>query len=94
MLTACAFLADQRGRRFRFLAERGVPPKYVWLSRQLVLLVPTVVVLPVLLFFMYGLAPERWIPGTNQSVRYTGTALTYVFGYVVIAFAVGQLCSM
>ena len=30
-----AFLADQRRRSFRFLADRGVPPKYVWLSRQL-----------------------------------------------------------
>lgn len=34
LLGVCTFLADQRGRSFRALADRGVPPRYVWLSRQ------------------------------------------------------------
>ena len=35
LLGLCTFLPDQWGRSYRFLADRGVPPKYVWLSRQL-----------------------------------------------------------
>ena len=52
---ALAFLPDQWGRSYRFLADRGVPPKYVWLSRQLttvlapILLVAVILVVAILL---------------------------------------------
>ena len=37
-LGLCVFLGDDRQGRVHFLSDRGVPPKYVWLSRQSVLL--------------------------------------------------------
>jgi hypothetical protein len=54
LLGSCVFLADQQHRQFRFLAEQGVRPRYVWLSRQLVWIIPllllTAAVLPLPLF--------------------------------------------
>ena len=35
LLGSSVFLADQMGCRFRFLAEHGVSPRLVWLSRQI-----------------------------------------------------------
>lgn len=35
LLGSIAFLFDQHGHAYRFLADRGVRPGYVWLSRQL-----------------------------------------------------------
>ena len=36
LLGCCVFLADQHNAGYRFLAERGVPPRWVWASRQIV----------------------------------------------------------
>ena len=94
LLGVCAFLPDQWGRGYRFLADRGVPPRYVWLSRQVVALAPAAVVLPVLLYFAYFLAPEEWSPATWQIIRHPRVAISYVFGYVVLSMAAGQLWSM
>ena len=50
LLGSSVFLADQTGCRFRFLAEHGIPPRLVWLSRQirglLVMLLGLLLVLP------------------------------------------------
>ena len=94
LLGACAFLPDQWDRGYRFLSARGVSPKYVWLSRQLVALVPMALILSALLFFAYFLAPDSYTPGTGELVRRPMWTLAYVSGYVVLGYAVGQLCSM
>src|SRR5262249_54815074 len=31
---SCVFLSDQEQRRYKFFAEHNVPPRLVWLSRQ------------------------------------------------------------
>ena len=50
LLGSVVFLADQTGCRFRFLAEHGIPPRLVWLSRQirglLIMLLGLLLVLP------------------------------------------------
>ncbi len=35
LMGACVFLPDQERRHFRFFVEHNVPPRYVWLTRQL-----------------------------------------------------------
>ena len=81
LLGASVFLADQTGCRFRFLAEHGVPPRLVWLSRQIrgvaVMLLGLLLLLPPVV----GIRPER-------------EAVGYLVGFVVVAYASGQLCSM
>ncbi|HUT90508.1 MAG TPA: ABC transporter permease [Thermoguttaceae bacterium] len=86
---ASVFLGDQRRRGFRFLTERGVSPRQLWLSRQLVWAVPvllwTVLILPVSL-----------LPAAAHSGP-PGEALVLVaaaFGFLVLAYPAGQLSSM
>jgi len=79
LMGACVFLADQSRSRFRFLAERGVEPKLVWLSRQLVWFVPTVVGAAALV------AP---IPAFQEPVA------LILFGYAILGYACGQFFSM
>jgi hypothetical protein len=78
LMGACVFLADQSRSRFRFLAERGIEPRPVWLSRQLVWFVPLVVGAIALL------SPVA--PGTVQ--------FGIFFGYTVLGYACGQFFSM
>ena len=35
LMGACVFLSDQERHHFRFFVEHNVPPRYVWLTRQL-----------------------------------------------------------
>ncbi len=85
---ACVFLGDQRRRGFRFLAERGVGPGYVWLSRHLIWMVPTVVC--TILVSAAALPPEAWAaPSALMLGRYVGTVL----GFVILAYSSGQLFS-
>lgn len=56
LIGSSVFLGDQHGRRFRFFAEQGVRPRYVWLSRQMVWITPllllTAAVVPLSLLFL------------------------------------------
>ena len=95
LLGVCTFLADQRRRSYRVLADRGVPPKYVWLSRQLVALLPVAFVLPVVLMVAAANASEIYLPSESGSyVRDTMGTVTCVLAQFVAAVAVGQFCSM
>ena len=90
----CAFSPDQNGRSFRFLTDRGVPPKTIWLSRQLVMLLPIILLLPLLLYAACCCTPREWSPLTQQDNPQYATAILYVFGYVVLGVALGQMMSM
>jgi len=79
LMGACVFLADQSHGMFRFLAERGVAPKYVWLSRQVVWFLPLAV------GTLAVAAPVR-----PEELEWTGALL----GYVTVAYACGQFFSM
>ena len=86
---ASVFQGDQRRRGFRFLTERGVSPRQIWLSRHVVWAVPvllwTVLILPVSLL---PAAAHSAPPGEGAIL--IATAL----GFLVLAYPAGQLCSM
>ena len=99
-----AFLPDQWGRSYRFLADRGVPPKYVWLSRQLmtvfapILLLAAILVAAILLAtFLLPMIPRaepREFENVTKTVFMLGYTILGVFGYFVLCLAAGQFCSM
>ena len=107
LLGLCAFHADQWRRGYRFLADRGVPPKYVWLSRQLVAFGPPLLLLAglllVVLIVVTLLLPSplysnylHWGRSLEiyERVYAFGYSLLVVVGYVVLGISVGQLASM
>ncbi len=94
LLGASVFLADQSGCRFRFLTERGVPPRLVWLSRQIRgLSVLLLGLLLVLLLFIGILATERGGP-SHEVMQAIVMAIESLLGFAVVAYACGQLCSI
>ena len=101
LLGLCVFLSDHREGRLRLLSNCGVPPKYVWLSRQSVLLPLSILTIPVFLllaiFFAWGAYLFAWgahLPGHHEYFLYYGAACAVAFGYMVLGIAAGQLCSM
>ena len=106
LMGSCVFLADQQGYSFRFLADRGVPPRYVWLSRQFGALaagvfssIAILVALALLLVVAFwapkhpytGYATEPLILSEVSQVLALGLALLC---YLVVGITAGQLCSM
>ena len=107
LLGLCAFHADQWRRGFRFLADRGVPPRYVWLSRQLIAFGPPALLLLVWLLAMFLIAllvlPNPVVIGSLYWVKPSelyaglgeiGECILTVLGYAVLGITVGQLASM
>jgi ABC-type transport system involved in multi-copper enzyme maturation permease subunit len=80
------FFADQSGSRFRYLTEHGIPPRLVWLSRQIrglaILLVALVLILP----------PTIGVLGFGQTGGVHVVAC--LLGAMAGAYACGQLASM
>ena len=93
-LGLCVFVGDDRKGGVGFLSERGVPPKYVWLSRQSVLLALAALTLPVFLLLAFFLAPVTFSEARLELIRHSADTCTFVFCYVVVAVAAGQFCSM
>ena len=103
---ASVFMADQRQRSFRFLTERGVGPRYVWIGRHAVWILAVLswailLVLPWVVFpaltWMVRLA-SAWDSHTYGPMQRVSMEFTFLGGgcfvYVVCAYTVGQLCSM
>lgn len=101
LLGVYAFRVDQRGASYRFLADRGVPPRMVWLSRQLVwlcLVALGTMVFLLLLATIWAKAPDLnparspWRAETSFDLPlfHVGRVLLLV----VLACALGQFCSM
>ena len=96
-----AFRAEQEGCRFRFLADRGIAPWAVWLSKQLVWLPLTIVAAaPFMLMFII-------VDVSNNSLQYPGWLLREIRTHnvdvnvralalvcVCLNYAVGQFFSM
>jgi hypothetical protein len=102
LMGACVFLADQRRHGYRFLAQHGARPTHVWLSRHLVwaaavLLLATAVVL---LLATAVISETTTVPLADllqwRSPDATEILVGFVClsGFVVLAYASGQLCSM
>jgi hypothetical protein len=98
LIGSFTFLGDQRRRYYRFLAERGIGPRIVWLGR----LWPWLVIAPCL-FGILTLLVIRFIPifydwpwepwqKVTSSIIF-GT-ISYLAGYLVLSICAGQLCSM
>jgi hypothetical protein len=79
LMGACVFLADQSHGSFRFLAERGISPKSIWLSRQAVWFIPL------------GVGALA-IAAPVKSEELASSPL--MLGYVILAYASGQFFSM
>ena len=102
LLGLIAFHADQWKRGYRFLADRGVPPKYVWLSRQLLCWGSVAAALPALLAAALFLAPtviDSCIQNVGEGealpvAQLIATTCTVVIGYLILSVAVGQFLSM
>ena len=88
LLGSSLFLADQMGCRFRFLAEHGIPPRLVWLSRQIRGVVILLLVLLLVLPPMVGLIAAHH-PSENLLF-----GIECVVGFAIVAYACGQFCSM
>jgi MFS family permease len=93
LLGSSVFLADQTGCRFRFLAERGIPPRLVWLSRHirgllvmllgLLLMLIAIIASGFITTIMQGRQVEDWLLITECAL-----------GFAVVAYCCGQFCSM
>ena len=94
-------------RGYRFLADRGIPPKYVWLSRQSIAFGPPLLVLAALLLAGVFLATlflpnPLYFPRSHGApllelyagILVSGYSFFAVFGYLVLGITVGQLASM
>jgi len=81
LIGVCVFLPDTHAGKVRFLAERGVRASAVWLSRHLVWLGTSVVLLGITLAAVYAM--DREVEPLPWLVAYTG-----------IAYCTGQLFSM
>lgn len=79
LLGSWVFAADQHQKRFRFLAERGVEPNCVWLSRHVVAGVPLAIGTLALLC---------------PTDAHDDTPVLYLFGYAFVGYACGQFFSM
>ena len=104
---ASVFMADQRRRSFRFLTQRGVSARHVWIGRQVVWILAVacgtmLLVLPWVVFPVVS-----WLVELQETARYgeaydpmQDTAVKFAFlggmcfAHVMGAYAAGQLCSM
>jgi len=101
LLGACAFLPDQWGRNFRFLADRGVRPKHVWWSRQLAIFLPLLLSAAFLFFIALAFHTghnlfnfHRFHYSAVDAAAIIFGLVVGIFGYAIVAVAAGQFCSM
>lgn len=79
---ACVFLPDQENRNYRFFVEHNIPPRIVWLSRQL----PWIAMFASSTYLVCLLCP--WYLSRSQPLVLLGAVL------VAISYASGQWTSM
>ncbi len=102
---ATVYWSDQRKEQFRFFAERGVSPRRVWASRQVVAV--TAVVVWFALSFVCLAAelantPRWYVPGNTQTGTFAHIeipseailGLQALVGLSMLSYAVGQIFSL
>ena len=96
LLGLCAFMSDQRRNSYRFLADRGVPPKYVWLSRQVITLVLPAILAAGLFLILPPLLLEQSKNAWTSWQMWLGIVvfLAHALIWVMLSIAAGQFCSM
>jgi len=110
LMGCCVFLGDQRREQFRFFAEHGARPGYVWLTRQAIWIAPAAL-LALLALPLCLMAATVGAYGEIHSLHfevfdryppdYTGLTIVLVAGHVwelmlcaAMTYAAGQFCSM
>lgn len=83
------FQSEQAGRRFRFLAERGIAPQAVWLSKHVVWLTATVIV-SLALALTFWISASVWQPSALEVDWHVSGILMYV----ALSYSVGQFLSL
>lgn len=110
LMGVCTFIADQQGSQFRFLVERGISPRKVWLSRQIVWATPVLVVGLIVTILAVPLSPHLVQDRLGPILRFrfdvmwdlseAGIGLIAIepIGWtavgLLLAYAVAQLCSL
>jgi len=109
VLGSCMYWADQRKQQFRFFAERGIGPRTVWFSRQIVWICALLVWLAISLVCvgvemtrpssMFHLEPvvASHNPSTFAGFQMRRDAIDMALitlGLGVLSYAVGQACSL
>ncbi len=94
LLGSSLFLADQSGGRFRFLAEHGMPPRLVWLSRQIRGIAVLLLGLLLVLLLVIGILAKEGTGRSQEAMRQMVLAIESLLGFAVVAYACGQLCSL
>jgi hypothetical protein len=108
-LGSVVFLSDQRGEQFRYFAERGIGPRRVWFSRQVVGFGALFLWLTAMLVCLaaqtqlgsstYGIKPiwqdaNYMTPAAYEVPRTPLVAAFATVGLGLLAYAVGQACSL
>jgi hypothetical protein len=100
LLGTVTFMVDQQGRSFQFLADHGVRPRHIWLSRQLpgwlAATLLSILLSAVVAAFVVLLAPDL-MPNEPNEVAYVELLKCLVAGIgcaALLGFTAGQLCSM
>jgi hypothetical protein len=104
------FLADQEQARYRFFVEHGIPPRYVWLTRQfpwlVTLLVSTTIIMAVWvgprnlfkLWILVQTATDPWAhwwkPSITQFDYIQLPPVALIVVGTVLCYAAGQWASM
>lgn len=99
VMGSCVFLPDQERRQFRFFVEHNVPPRYVWLTRQLPWLATVFVsslVAGLLWVLVATSAPNSFAVGNPDLSTLIGWMLlgSGVVASIAVSYAAGQWTSM
>ncbi len=89
------FLADQRQKNFHFLADRGINPRLIWLSRLWPWTIVIVCAFAALALFFIAMYLYLWRAYALQPTLHEAFfAIVNLYGYIVLSICVGQFCSM
>ncbi len=89
LMGASVFHGEKEGGRFRFLANRGIAPREVWLAKQLVWLSATILLVPLSLIGL--LSALRTFCGAFQI---DPTLLGTKALWILVGYSCGQLASL
>lgn len=91
LMGACVFLGDQRREQFRFLADHAARPGAVWLSRQLIWIVPVILLAGLMIpFFSLTEADEFGRHVVSRYSRYSGPGSLDLRDIIMLLYTGGR----
>jgi len=98
LVGAITFHGDQRGQSYQFLADRGVPPRLVWLGRQVPAWLATallsVLISAIAVMLVTMLATQPKTPGGEHFELAVKASVVVILFIALLGLASGQFCSM